>query len=47
MLDWILVYVVVFIFVILFQYMVNFFNVAAPEDEKKACDSDRDSSHHL
>jgi phosphotransferase system glucose/maltose/N-acetylglucosamine-specific IIC component len=39
MLDWILVYLVVFFFVFLFQYMVNFFDVPDPEKEDKAHDS--------
>ncbi len=41
MLDWILVYLVVFFFVFLFQRMITFFDVPKPEKEKKTHNSDK------
>ncbi|GEM_PF-1402347 len=35
MFDWMLVYAVVFLFVILFQYMVHFFDPKEKGEEKK------------
>lgn len=47
MLDWILVYVVVFFFVFLFQYMVNFFDVSDPEKATKTRNSRKKSGKSL